>query len=169
MNPGKQFEEDFKKSVPKDVYYLRLHDSAIGFDVASSTQRFALQSPYDVVLCRQGRMYALELKSNQEKSMSFSGKTPRIKERQVDELVKAENANAIAGLVLNFRSQEETYFILASEFKRFMETCGKKSINIADARSIGVLIPCKKLKVHFRYDLNTILNVGGQNGKRRND
>ena len=159
MNQGKQFEDDFKKSIPKNVYYLRLQDSAIGFDVERSTQRFALKSPYDVVLCNKGRMYALELKSNKEKSMSFYGQTPRIKERQVDELVKAENANAIAGLVLNFRSQEETYFILASEFKRFMETCGKKSINIADARKIGVLIPCKKLKVHFRYDLNVILNV----------
>ena len=56
MNAGKRFEQDFKASVPADVYYLRLHDSAIGFDIEHSTQRFAIQSPYDVVLCRDSRM-----------------------------------------------------------------------------------------------------------------
>lgn len=160
MNPGKQFEDDFKKSVPKEVYYLRLHDSAIGFDIENSTQRFALQSPYDVVLCNKGRMYALELKSTKDKSFSFSGKTPKIKPRQVDELIKAENSNAIAGLVLNFREQVETYFIKASEFKNFMEMSSKKSINIAEVRKIGTLLPCRKLQVHYRYDLDVLLQMG---------
>lgn len=157
MNPGKQFEEDIKKSVPKDVYYLRLHDSAIGFDVENSTQRFSLKSPYDIVLCKDGQMYCFELKSNSGKSMSFEGKSARIKPRQVEELMKAENAKAIAGLILNFRNYDKTIFILASEFQRFMDTCGKKSISLDEAEKIGVLIPFKKLKVHYRYELETIL------------
>lgn len=160
LNPGKQFEEDFKKSVPPDVYYLRLHDSSIGFDIENSTQRFALKSPYDVVLCKNGQMYAIEQKSNKEKSMSFGdGKSARIKTAQVDNLIKAELAGAIAGLVLNFRTYEETYFIKASIFKEFMATCGKKSINIDDSRRIGILLPSRKLKLHSRYDLEPLLQV----------
>lgn len=162
MNAGKRFEQDFKASVPADVYYLRLHDSAIGFDIEHSTQRFAIQSPYDVVLCRDSRMYALELKSNQEKSMSFAGSSPRIKARQVDELIKAEKAGAVAGLVLNFRSYEETYFIIASVFQVFMEMSGKKSINVDDARGMGVLLPARKLRVNYRYDLSPIWGEKGE-------
>lgn len=156
MNPGKRFENDFKASVPEGVYYLRLHDSAIGFDIEHSTQRFAIKSPYDVVLCRDGQMYALELKSNQETSMSFVGSSPRIQMRQVDELIKAERSGVVAGLVLNFRTFEETYFVPASVFKVFADMSGKKSVNIHDARGLGRLIPARKLKVNYRYDLSPI-------------
>lgn len=160
MNPGKQFEEDFKKSIPADTYYLRLHDSSIGFDVEHSTQRFALKSPYDIVLCRNGQMYSLEQKSNKEKSMSFGdNKNARIKTAQVQNLLKAEQAGAVAGLVLNFRTYEQTYFVKASDFDMFMRTSGKKSINMADASRIGVLIPCRRLKVHYRYDISVILDL----------
>lgn len=159
MNPGKQFEDDFKKSVPADTYYLRLHDSSIGFDIENSTQRFALKSPYDVVLCRNGQMYSIELKSNKESSMSFEGKSARIKMEQVNNLLKAEKAGAVAGLVLNFRKYTETYFVRSSVFCEFTRACGKKSINIDDARRIGILVPCRQLKVHYRYDLHPILDL----------
>ena len=55
-NVGKKFEVDFKASIPADTYYLRLHDSSIGFDIENSTQRFALKSPFDCILYRKGRM-----------------------------------------------------------------------------------------------------------------
>lgn len=51
-NAGKVFEDDFKASVPDDVYFVRLHDAALGFDVKHSTQRFSLKSPYDAILCK---------------------------------------------------------------------------------------------------------------------
>ena len=41
-NVGKVFEDDFKASVPEGVYFCRLHDAALGFDVNHSTQRFSL-------------------------------------------------------------------------------------------------------------------------------
>lgn len=156
MNVGKKFEADFKASVPPEVYFLRLHDSAVGFDTVNSTQRFAPKSPYDAVLCRRGVMYALELKTTSGKSMSFDGSSPNIKERQVEELLKAEGGGAVAGLVLNFRAYGQTYFIQASRFRRFMYMAGKKSISVEDARRIGILIPCRKLKVNYRYDLSVL-------------
>lgn len=158
MNCGKIFENDFKKSVPKDVYCLRLTDSAIGFDVNNSTQRFALKSPYDFVLCKDGRMYAIELKSNAGTSISFDGEKPEIKPSQIKNLLKAECSGAVAGLLLNFRKTNETFFIPVGIFKRFVDTCSKKSININDAKSIGIEIPARKLKVHYRYNLSEILS-----------
>lgn len=157
LTPGKQFEADFKNSIPKDCYHYKPTDSAVGFDIEHSTQRFSRESPYDLIICRNGQMYGFELKSNKEKRMSFSGKTPRIKPKQVEELLKAENAGAKAGLVLNFRTYEKTYFIKASVFKRFMDTSGKKSVNLNDAEEMGMEIPFRLLKVHYRYDLEELL------------
>ena len=77
---------DFKASIPADTYYLRLHDSSIGFDIENSTQRFALlKSPFDCVLYRKGRMYCLELKTTLLSSVSYLGSSPMIKEHQIKE------------------------------------------------------------------------------------
>ena len=159
-NPGKIFEDDFKASVPKDVYFVRLHDSSIGFDIEHSTQRFALKSPYDAILCYQGQMYALELKSNQGTSLSFDGNTPKIKRKQIENLVAAkQKGGAIAGIVINFRTYEETYFIDAEVFYAFMNSVEKKSVNINDVRSMGIRIPEEKKISHSRYDISVILQL----------
>lgn len=99
-NVGKVFEDDFKASVPEDVYFCRLHDAALGFDVNHSTQRFSLKRPYDIILCEDGQMYALELKSHKEKTLGFGNKEMlQSNEEQIENLVKASNAGAIAGIV----------------------------------------------------------------------
>lgn len=158
-NVGKRFEDDFKASVPKDVYYLRLHDSSIGFDIEHSTQRFSLKSPYDVVLCYKGQMYAIELKSHKGRSLNFSSKSAPIKQKQVENLVKAEKAGAVAGIVINFRDYDETYFIDAEKFLTFMNTCGKKSVNIDDARNMGILIVEHKKITRSTFEIETILKL----------
>lgn len=156
-NTGKIFEEEFKASIPKNIYYLRLPDAALGFDIENSKQRFSLKSPYDTILCKNGQMYCFELKSNTHNTMSFEGKTPRIKRRQIENLVKAQEAGAFAGALLNFRKREETYYMQADILLNFMNTCGKKSINIEDAKRLGILVSCKKLKVYYRYDIETLI------------
>lgn len=158
-NVGKVFEDDFKASVPEDVYFCRLHDAALGFDVNHSTQRFSLKSPYDIILCEDGQMYALELKSHKEKTLGFGTKNAPIKRRQIENLVKASNAGAIAGIVINFRDFEETYYIDAKTFLEFMDTCGKKSVNLNDSRKMGIRIQETKKKTHSKYDIRTILDL----------
>lgn len=158
-NPGKVFEDDFKASVPKDVYFLRLHDSALGFDVDHSTQRFSLKSPYDSILCKNGQMYAFELKSHKGKTLGFCGKNAPIKRRQIENLVKAGDSGAVAGIIINFRDYEETYYIDAKTFFGFMDTCGKKSVNIEDARTMGIRIPEHRKITHSTYDLDVILDL----------
>lgn len=158
-NEGKIFENEFKKSVPEGVYCLRLHDAAIGFDIEKSAQRFAPKSPYDFIICKNGMLYAFELKSNNGTSLSFDGKTPRIKRQQIEELLKVEKSGAVAGIIINFRKYEKTFFIWAHVFWDFMNYVSKKSISYSDAKKIGILVPQRKLKVHYCFDLDSILNL----------
>jgi recombination protein U len=159
MNQGKVFEENFKKSVPEDAYYLRLHDSSIGFDIENSTQRFALKSPYDTILFRKGRMYSLELKSVKDGTISYAGSNPKIKEHQINELIKAARYGIIAGFVLNFRNTENTYFLPIANFDFLRHESNKKSLNENDIKGISIQIPHRKLKVNYRYKLTVL--VGG--------
>jgi recombination protein U len=129
MNSGKVFEENFKKSVPEDTYYQKLHDSSIGFDIENSTQRFALKSPYDIILFRKARMYSLELKSVKDGAISYAGSNPKIKEHQINELIKAAQYGIIAGFILNFRDTENTYFLPIANFVFFRQESTKKSFN----------------------------------------
>ena len=159
MNTGKRFETDFKNSIPDGVYYKKLADPAIGFDIASSTQRFAPKPPYDAIACKNGRMFALELKSSTTKAMSFEGKSPNIKKEQIDNLILVEKAGAVAGLVLHFSKLSETYFVKASTFKRTCENLNKKSINVSEIRKIGISIPTHKRKVTHWYELDVLFDL----------
>lgn len=177
-NVGKQFEADFKASIPSEVYHLKIPDAAGSFPYAQdsdtqendSTQamlRFSLKSPYDFILCKNGHMYALETKSSGTSSFSFEGKSCNIKMWQVENLIKAKESGATAGLVLNFRKYDETYFVDASDFYKAAHSTHKKSLNISEIRPIGILLPEKKLKVHYRYDLDPIFAiVGGTHDQR---
>jgi penicillin-binding protein-related factor A (putative recombinase) len=159
MNQGKIFEENFKKSIPRDTYWKRLNDSSIGFDIENSTQRFALKSPYDYILYRKGKMYCLELKSTKDKAISYTGSNPKIKEHQIKELIKASEYGCEAGFILNFRSTENTYYLPIAQFNFLVHTNNKKSFSESDIKGISILIPSKKLKVNYRYDLTVL--VGG--------
>lgn len=159
MNTGKIFEENFKKSIPEDTYYLRLHDSSIGFDIENSTQRFALRSPYDCILFRKGRMFCLELKSCKGGRISYEGSSPMIKEHQIKELNKACQYGIDAGFILNFRDTGNTYFLPMAQFECLTQIDTKKSFNESDVRVFGLGLPHRKLKVNYRYDLTRM--VGG--------
>ena len=115
-NAGKEFEKQFKDSVPKDVYILRIPDSALGFNIEASTQRFSVKTPYDFVAFKKPNMFALELKSTSTTSISFKGKTPMIKEHQIKALRHAESKGVKAGFVFNFRKSNNTYYVPISVF-----------------------------------------------------
>lgn len=159
MNAGKIFEQNFKKSIPDDVYYKRLNDSSIGFDIENSTQRFALKSPYDYILFYRGNMYCLELKSTKNKAISYAGSNPMIKEHQINELYKASTYGCRAGFILNFRSIQNTYFMRIEYFIYLRNSLNKNSFNENDFEICAncIRIPSKKLKVNYRYDLTEML------------
>lgn len=167
MNAGKIFEEEFKESVKKcneisnDIYLLRLQDSASGFGMDSNKVRFSAKSPFDFIMYhRSGKMFALELKSCGENSVGFSLEDDKksIKASQVKNLKKSSFYGIISGFLFNFRKFEETYFLEISRFLEFAESTKKKSINRNDIIKFGgVLIPQKKKKIKYVYDVEILL------------
>lgn len=154
--PGKQFEEDFKNSIPKDSYYIKLPDAAVGFDIENSTQRFSQRSKFDYLIIRNARTFCLELKSTKNKIISY-GPSGMIKDFQVNELRKAAKSGAEAGFILNFRDTGNTYYLWIGNFDRITESSCKKSINENDIKECALIVPARKLKVNYRYDLSVLL------------
>lgn len=159
-NPGKQFEADLKASIPSDVYFLRLTDSAIGFNVAESTQRFAPKSPYDCILYKAPTMYALELKSTISTSLSFKGKSPMIKEHQIKKLGEAASKGVNAGFLINFRKSNNTYYLSIQAFNEITQygMLGKSSISELDIAQSGKAIKIEQRlkKVNYSYNLSPL-------------
>ena len=160
MNAGKEFEKDFRQSIPKNCYYRRFNDNALGFNIQASNQRFTTKSPYDSIIYHYPYFYALELKSTQGKSISFGGNSPMIKEHQIKELVKASHfEGVISGFVFNFRGCENrTIFVPVHRFLEIARNNGKKSVNVNEFNNDNSIeIPNKLLKVHYKYDINTFM------------
>jgi penicillin-binding protein-related factor A (putative recombinase) len=156
MNSGKIFERDIKNSIPKGTYCKKLQDAAIGFNIENSEQRFSPQSPYDYFIYHKPYALAIECKTVLNGGMSFDGSNPMIKKHQIEELIKAAECEMIAGLLCNFRDTEHTYFLPIAQFEFLRQTIGKKSFNEKDIKGLAIVIPSRKLKVNYRYDLTVL-------------
>ena len=75
-------------------------------------------------------------------------------------LVEAEGYHGtVAGLILNFRKYEETYFVRISDFYRFRNETEKKSINRDDVLKLNpILIPQTLKKVRYDFDISSLLD-----------
>ena len=107
--------------MPKEVFYLRLKDSASSFKQDSCATRFTLQNPYDILLFDTISLYTFELKSTDGTSFSFQRENDKsskmIKFHQIKGLLNAnEYANVYSGFVFDFR-KSETYFLRISNFR----------------------------------------------------
>ncbi len=147
MNAGKQFEKDFKASVLDDQFFLRLNDA--GGWSKSSDLRFTPSQLCDCLLfTRRGMLYLLELKSHTGKSI------PESCLKQRDALARVDYADTFPAFVCNFRDYSETYIIYAYFVQQ--ELTVRKSLSLETCRELGTLIPQKKLRVHWRYDLSVL-------------
>ena len=158
INYGKLFENDIKKSVPDDFYYLRLKDSA-GFGSSSDKNvRFTSHNPFDALLQGLWTLFTLELKSSEGTSFSFSQepkKSAMIKYHQIIGLQEAgKHKGVVSGFLLNFRKTKHTYFLYIQDFIRFQDATDKKSLNEADViLNGGIIIDQRLLKTNYRYDI----------------
>jgi recombination protein U len=146
MNAGKQFEKDFKASVLDDQFFLRLNDA--GGWSKSSDLRFTPSQLCDCLLFTRGMLYLLELKSHTGKSI------PESCLKQTDALATVDYADTFPAFVCNFRDYSETYIIYAYFVQQ--ELTVRKSLSLETCRELGTLIPQKKLRVHWRYDLSVL-------------
>lgn len=152
MNSGKQFEQDLKNSIPDNVYYLRIHDSAQSFNQTNNL-RFSPKNPFDALLYIYPNLFTLELKTTIGTSFSFDGKSPMIKKHQIEGLTKASKFKGIiSGFIFNMAKYNKTYFLSIENFNQFKESTNKKSINqqdIIDNGAIEVLGEIKRIRTKF--------------------
>ena len=162
LNAGKIFENNFKKSIPDNIFYLRLKDSASSFGQDSCATRFTLQNPYDALLFDGEYLYTFELKSTEGTSFSFQKEgdttSKMIKYHQIEGLLNSSNyKNIHSGFVFDFR-KSETYFLPISKFVNFMKNTNKVSINEKDIiENGGIKIQKKKKIKNYTYDIDLLL------------
>lgn len=167
MNVGKRFENNFRDSVPDDVLYYRLRDSAQSFGAvranseANDTLRFSLKNPCDCFLFKSPVLYALELKSVGSTSISFERSELEhgvIHFHQIEGLRDfAKHKNCIAGFLLNFRRKDESetcYFLHINDFLCMISNISKKSFNEKDLAAYHpIVIKSRKKIVNYDYDV----------------
>lgn len=164
MNAGKIFETDFKNSVPKDCYYLRIKDPAQSFNQdTGSGLRFSLANPFDCILFNKSTLFTLELKSTKGTSLTFWKEgckgTFNVKKNQIDGLLESSKYEGIvSGLIINFRKTNHTYFIDINNFIKMIEKLEKKSFNEKDVIVNGAyLISQDKKRTRFSYDIESFI------------
>lgn len=147
QNPGKKFEEDFLKSIPSNIFKLRLKDDTFHFK--------NVNNPADIIIYYKGKLFVLELKSTKGKSLPYAN----IKENQFEGLNKISSVEGvIPGFLINFRSVEETYFLGIEQALSYKKREDKKSFPLEFIRQNGILIKCKKKRVRFTYIIEDFLN-----------
>nr|DAI69572.1 MAG TPA: penicillin-binding protein-related factor A [Caudoviricetes sp.] len=165
-NVGKQFEDNFKKSVPNYALSYRPPDSAQGFDVGASNKlRFSRHSPCDLMVFDGTRnlFLTLELKTFQGSCSFERNKEEKgiIHYYQVEKLKEFANyKRVISGFVLDFRSADHTYFLNINDWDNLISHIEKKSFNEQDLLEYAspILIEKEKLKVNYRYDVELLLS-----------
>ena len=164
-NPGKQFEDDFKSSIPDRCDVTRLIDA--GGWSRGSDLRFTPKNPCDFIILSEGGLvcprgqYKIELKSTLGKSLPFGNiKTKKPGDdgyeraiKFVRGLVASQDKEVWAGFIVNFRETNETFRIPASNVLKFMTFADRASFPIAWFREKGVRIKQTLKIIHYRYDL----------------
>lgn len=159
-NPGKIFEQDFQKSIPKDVYCLRIKDPILQAKDDANPNRyvFGSRNPFDYIIFKSPFMYALELKSTGGTAISFAGVDPMIKQHQIEALQKAEHYfDLVPGFILEFRRTHTVYFVHINAFLAWSSATDVKSINEKTASAIGRVLPSWKVRTRMHYDLSPLL------------
>lgn len=173
---GKNFEQQWKKSVNSEMYFFRLKDSPSSFGRDSTFVRFTLDNPYDCFIFYNRFLFPMELKSTELSSISIQrckeDKGKMIKLNQIDGLSESNKYDGIfAGFVFDFRNTENTYWLSINDFNLFLLNNDKKSINEKDIiKYKGIKIDKTKKRVKYTYDIYKLLNeiVRNFNGQNNN-
>lgn len=165
MNIGKTFEEQVKKSVPAYALFYRLPDSAQSFG-SNKKLRFSRKNPFDYLMwdSKRHKLYALELKTKQGKSISFEREKEDkgdIHYHQIQGLNKWDKYDGITcGFLIEFRELEFTFFLYIDSFNKLTANLDKKSFSYNDLVNSGldyVVIPQIKKRTRYQYDIESLL------------
>lgn len=154
MNSGKRFENNFKKSVPSDIFFYRFKDGSSAWG-GNDKVRFQSSNICDCELFDGNRLYLFELKSIKGKSIPFGN----IRENQLKELSEAQKfKNIIAGIVIEFNELERAFFIDIKNVIEFMKTSDRKSIPLDYLEIEGIEIEVTKKRTNCSFNIRKLLS-----------
>lgn len=157
QNEGKKFENDIKQSVPDNCWIYRLRDNASSFSGGNNT-RFTSSNICDYIMMDDNTrtMYLLELKSTKSTSMPLN----IIRQNQLEGLLEASQHTLVAGIIANFRNENnDTFFIDINIFLNMVDDIKKKSFNIKDLENVNAIkIYSTKKRTRYKYNINKFIN-----------
>lgn len=149
-NKGKIFEQNFKKSIPKEILYERFKDGTSNWSRSDDKVRFQAKNVSDCFLFDGHVLLYLELKSHHGKSLPLSC----IRSNQVKELIERQSyKNTLSGFLIEFSDLNRVFYINISDFMHFTENEARKSIPLSFCLDYGIELEVQKLKVNCRYNV----------------
>ena len=156
QNEGKKFEADIKASIPNTCWFYRLRDNASSFAGGSNT-RFTSSNICDFLMFDDiaRTLFLVECKSTKGTSIPFT----MIRENQIDGLKDASKHNLVAGLLVNYRNENnDTFFILIDEYLDMVNSLNKKSFNVKDLINIGATrVESEKKRTRYKYNIEKMI------------
>ena len=153
VKSGKRFENNFKKSVPSDIFFYRFKDGSSAWG-GNDKVRFQSSNICDCELFDGSRLYLLELKSIKGKSIPFGN----IRENQLKELSEAQKfKNIIAGIVIEFNELDRVFFMHINDITDFIRASDRKSIPLDYFKEKGIEIEVIKKRVNNGFNVKKLL------------
>ena len=167
LNTGKQFEADWKKSMPPDAWCYRLQDSAATYYGGNENLSFSVDNICDFDVYRYPMHHYFELKTIETPSIPLTkifGSFDRDKQKYhklkhiTDMAAAASYKGQTAHVVINYRGKvNRTFAVPASAVLEYMQTQTRKSIPWQWAALNGIEVEQHLLRIHWRYDVDGLL------------
>lgn len=156
-NTGKQFEENFKKSIPDNVFYYRFRDTATSFG-KSEFVRFSITNIADAMLFDGKTLFLCELKHHFGKSIPFSAiEGNKTKEKQIIDLYNASQYDNIRSLlIIYFSDVDKCYALDIHKYLEFKQNNDRKSIPLDYLINNAICLKTIKLRTNIRVDLSPL-------------
>ena len=108
----------------------------------------------DCLLFGNKTLFLCELKSHNGKSIPFNC----VRQNQIDQLTAAAKFPFIVpALVIFFPDVEKCWAVHIDDWNNLVDASKKKSANIAEIAQAGFEVGVTKLKVNFKYDVQTMM------------
>ena len=152
-NQGKVFENEWKASKPDGVLLERLNDGSASWSNGNNT-RFQAKNPCDYIMFDGERLYYLELKSTNGKSLPLGN----IKKNQVDGLnERSIYYNVRCGFVVKFKDVEKCFYMSIKQYNDFVAYNTRKSIPLDYFENRCIEVEMKKKVVNFTYNIKKMI------------
>ena len=143
---GNRFQQDFVKSVSENVLVERYRDAPVTFR--------HVDNPADFWMFNGKFITLIECKTTQEYTFALSN----IRRNQLMKLLQhITYKNVFGGFLIEYRSLEKCFYVAAENFTEWFLQRDRESIPFNWIKEHGVEIPGTKLRTHFRWDINKLL------------